>query len=319
MTETSHKTTPTTKDYAVFDCDAHIDEPADIWDYVPESERDLVRATYWRDENGFGLLNGETRIPTGGDVFWKPSYNPVCIAGPQMNKKIMRRLLATALTDEQREYVRHSGAFDPHARIHDMDMMGIDQVLVIPTYVVVNLPFARNPAGAAAFARAYNNWLKDWCAEEPDRLFGAAVLPPDPEFAASEVHRAADVGFPVALIRPIEGVTGYPNQIGPAMIRPDNRLPTTFDRVFREFEESGICLGMHTQAAGAMTTMPTPGQLVSPGDLLTRARASGEPLQALCERARGPGGSSPLRGVLRAVRDLVRIGRGSLIQAVVGL
>jgi len=273
---------PITKSYPVFDCDAHIDEPLEIWDYVPESERDLVRATYWRDEHG-GLLNGTTRVFAGGNEFWAPSYNPVCIAGPQMNKKIMRKLLLTQLSDEQRDYVVHRGAFDPHARVADMDLMGIDQVLVIPTAVVVNLPFARNARGAAVFARAYNTWLRDWCDAVPDRLFGAAVLPPDPALAAEEVQYAAAHGFPVALIRPIEGVTGYPNDIGAAMMADDPRLPPTFDAVFRAFEEHDLCLGMHTQAAGAMTAMPIPGQLVSPGDLLGRARVGSETLSFVFE------------------------------------
>ena len=271
------------KSYPVFDCDAHIDEPAEIWDYIPESERELVQATYWWGSDGFGMLNGTTRVPTGGNEVWAPSYNPVSIAGPQMNKKIMRKLLLSELTEEQRDYVTHKGAVDPHARVRDMDLMGIDQVLVIPTYVVINLPFARSAPGSHSFARGYNNWLRDWCNQVPGRLFGAAVLPPDPRYAAAEVHRAADLGFPVGLIRPIEGVTGYPNDIGSVMMARDERLPPTFDLVFRAFEDTGMCLGMHTQAAGAMTPMPLPGQLVSPGDLLARARTSTEALSFVFE------------------------------------
>lgn len=42
-----------TKDYAVFDCDAHIIEPIEIWtEYVPEVDRELVRKSYWRDNHG---------------------------------------------------------------------------------------------------------------------------------------------------------------------------------------------------------------------------------------------------------------------------
>ena len=29
---------PITKDFPVFDCDAHINDPAQIWDYVPEAQ-----------------------------------------------------------------------------------------------------------------------------------------------------------------------------------------------------------------------------------------------------------------------------------------
>ena len=50
-------TNPLKKDFAVFDCDAHINDPLPIWDYVPESQKELVRNTYWRGD-GEAWLNG---------------------------------------------------------------------------------------------------------------------------------------------------------------------------------------------------------------------------------------------------------------------
>ena len=41
-----------TKSFPVFDCDAHINDPEQIWDYVPESKKQLVRDTYWRRRVG---------------------------------------------------------------------------------------------------------------------------------------------------------------------------------------------------------------------------------------------------------------------------
>ena len=40
-----------TKTFPVFDCDAHINDPKQIWDYVPESKKELVRNTYWRGDD----------------------------------------------------------------------------------------------------------------------------------------------------------------------------------------------------------------------------------------------------------------------------
>jgi predicted TIM-barrel fold metal-dependent hydrolase len=133
--------------------------------------------------------------------------------------------------------------------------MGIDQVLVIPTTILGHLPYVESPEGAVAFCRAYNDWVADWCAEVPDRLFGAALLPlQDPLAAAREVERVAARGLPVALVRPIDARGGYPNQIGPyllaqvAMTSPKyaEALDKTFDVVFRAIEDTGVCLGMHT-------------------------------------------------------------------------
>src|SRR5262245_46724603 len=166
-----------TKDFSVFDCDAHINDPEKVWEYVPESQKELVRQTYWRNDSE-AWLNGDTPVMGGGNGHFAPSYNPICIAGPQMNKKIMRKLLSMSpLTEDQRRYVHHDGAVDAKARIIEMDLMGIDQVLVIPTMVIMYLPFAKNLEGVAAFCQAYNNFLVDWCGEVPGRLYGAALLP----------------------------------------------------------------------------------------------------------------------------------------------
>src|ERR1700719_2058838 len=92
-----------TKSFPVFDCDAHINDPTQIWDYVPESKKELVRNTYWRDDSS-AFLNGDQPVMGGGNAKSGGSYTPICIAGPQMNKKIMRKLNSLELTAEQRAY-----------------------------------------------------------------------------------------------------------------------------------------------------------------------------------------------------------------------
>jgi hypothetical protein len=73
-----------TKSFSVFDCDAHINDPLGVWDYVAESKKELVRQTYWRSESE-AWLNGTTPTLGGGNEQFPNSYNPICIAGPQMN------------------------------------------------------------------------------------------------------------------------------------------------------------------------------------------------------------------------------------------
>ena len=76
--------------------------------------------------------------------------------------------------------------------------MGIDQVLVIPTMVIMHVPFATNAEGVDAFCQAYNNFVVDWCSEEPSRLF-AAALPARAGPGATrskEIQRVAELGLP---------------------------------------------------------------------------------------------------------------------------
>ena len=259
-------TTPLKKDFAVFDCDAHINDPAPIWqDYVEPEYREAVRRSYWQDANQT-ILNGRT-VVIGGQSHEFPTYNPICIAGPGMNKKIMRRLQQMGLDAAQKKYVEHQGAYDPHARIRDMDLMGIDQVMIIPTMMVAHYPFVEDAEGARGFARAYNDWVRDFCNAVPDRLFPAGWLPlQNPEYAKQELERIAANGFHVALIRPIDARHRYPNQIFPG---PTNgTLTNTLDKVFRAFEETGIVCGMHTFPA--LMSEPS-SHMVSPGDLIARA------------------------------------------------
>jgi predicted TIM-barrel fold metal-dependent hydrolase len=233
-----------------------------------------VKQTYWKDEHQ-AILNGRTPVIGGGAPDF-PGYNPICIAGPQMTKKILRKLQQIGLTPEQRRYVEHQGAYDPKARLREMDLMGIDQVMIIPTMLVANFPFAENADGAYALAREYNDWVTDYCAAAPDRLFPAGWLPlQDVQYTLEELDRLKSMGFRVALIRPIDARGRYPNYIFPSMA---GGAPTnTMDKVFRKLEETGIILGMHTfpannpEAGTATRHAVPPIPMTSPGDLIGRA------------------------------------------------
>jgi predicted TIM-barrel fold metal-dependent hydrolase len=254
-----------TKDFPVFDCDAHINDPLAIWnDYVEPQYRELVKQCYWRDDHQ-AIVNGRTVVIGGTDKDFA-TYNPICIAGPGMNKRVMRKLQQSMLTAEQKAYLAHRGAYDPHARIRDMDLMGIDQVMVIPTMLIAHFPYIENADGAYALARAYNNWVLDFCRAVPERLFPAGILPlQNPHYAAEELHRLAQLGFRVALVRPIDAKGNYPNQIFPAL---GKGTPTnTMDKVFRAFEETGLVCGMHTFPAYVTELSAT---AVSPGELIAR-------------------------------------------------
>ena len=77
----------TTKRFSVFDCDAHINDPDEIWSrYVAPEYRELVRRSYWKDAHQ-AILNGRTPV-IGGAGYDFPGYNPICLAGPQMTKQI---------------------------------------------------------------------------------------------------------------------------------------------------------------------------------------------------------------------------------------
>ncbi len=236
---------PMTKNFPTFDCDAHITEPPWLWDRAEEllSARELraLEDTMWFDaakrqlivngKAGMGALTGQY----GGS---KGKLGLLSIAGPGLKHEIQRALNVrnlnrqTAITREQATYLDHRGAYEPKPRLRDMDIQGIDQVMIIPSDIDT-YPWLQNDIGAKAMCRAYNEWAYEYCRENPERLFFAALLPlQNPKFAADEVYRVADKGCRVGLIRPVDAMGNYPVQ-------------PKYDPVWRAMEETGVVYGMH--------------------------------------------------------------------------
>jgi predicted TIM-barrel fold metal-dependent hydrolase len=99
------------------------------------------------------------------------------------------------------------GGHDPVARLVDMDAEGIDVAVLYPTAMLTWIEEA-DIFGAAC--RAYNNWLHDYCAAAPERLFPVALVPlQDADAAITEMRRAvADLGAKAVMIRPASYLDG---------------------------------------------------------------------------------------------------------------
>ena len=95
------------------------------------------------------------------------------------------------------------GGFDPHARIPDMDLDGIDAAFLYPSVGLFS-GAVQEPGLAAAMCRAYNRWLADYCQPYPDRLFGVAMLPMQSIDLAIEEMRFArkELGMRGGFLRP---------------------------------------------------------------------------------------------------------------------
>ena len=67
------KFAPITKDYATFDCDAHITEPPVIWeraaDHLTKDELEALKATIWFEpETQQLIINGKTNAGAGTQI-----------------------------------------------------------------------------------------------------------------------------------------------------------------------------------------------------------------------------------------------------------
>jgi len=239
------KFAPMSKNFPTFDCDAHVTEPPWLWerakDYLTKDEFEALKSSIWFDQDSKQLIvNGFADIGLGSQRIGGSAgqVNVLSLAGPGLKHDIQRALnvrnlnRATALTKEQAAYIDHAGSYEPKPRLRDMDVQGIDQVMIIPTDIDT-YPWIQSATGARAMCKAYNDWAHEYCQENPQRLYFAALLPmQDAKFAEQELYRVAAKGCRVGLIRPMDAMGNYP-------IQPK------YSRLWHAMEETGVAYGMH--------------------------------------------------------------------------
>lgn len=170
----------------VIDSDGHFIEPVELWDnYLEPKYRDRS-IRYVRDERGH--------------------ENYMVIAGKRSRLDLPNILnLLTAcgqlerVADPTFSAYRDGppAAFDSHARVKYISEEGIDKVLLYPTLGLLwEVELGNDAELAAAYCRAYNNWLLDMCKPYPDRLIPIGHLSLiDVEEGVKELKRVAKLGM----------------------------------------------------------------------------------------------------------------------------
>ncbi|MGH7865701.1 MAG: amidohydrolase family protein [Candidatus Binataceae bacterium] len=190
------------KQFPVFDSDSHVVEPPELWNkYLEPEYRTLGKHALWREEG-----KHSSYLKVNGKVFRDTMNSNIprhAIWKPGMTWDEVGELDAT------NRHPLTPGASDPKARLKDMDAMGVDQALLYPTWFAEGFHLVEDPDAAYALARAYNNWIADFCSAAPKRLFAAAMLPlQNMDYALEELRRIANIPcLRAAFLRPmfIEG------------------------------------------------------------------------------------------------------------------
>jgi predicted TIM-barrel fold metal-dependent hydrolase len=167
----------------VIDADGHILEPRAAWADLPGEHRPRIETD----------ARGLDHVIVGDKEVFLAKLGQMGRPGTDVSRGDEPVPLESAIP----------GAFDPVARLADMDSEGVDVAVVYPT---IGLGFwgIEDPAAAVAVARAYNDWVASYCAADPSRLKGAAMVPfQDIGAAVTELRRAKDeLGFVSAFVRP---------------------------------------------------------------------------------------------------------------------
>jgi uncharacterized protein len=212
--------------YNVIDADGHVLEPVDLWDtYIDPAFRD-------RAPRLFVDSDGKERLRVEDKVLGSPK-------GLGLLGAIGAR--HGAVSDVTMKYVEgRKGGFDPHARIVDLDLDGIDAAFLYPSLGLFSGAI-QDPTLAAAVCRAYNRWLADYCRPYPDRLFGVAMLPMQSvELAIEEMRYArTELGMRGGFLRP--------NPYQGRMLHHPAYAP-----FWAEVQELDFAIGLHEGASGGM-------------------------------------------------------------------
>ena len=170
--------------FRVFDSDMHIMEPPDLWErrIAPEFRALAPRGVVSESVR-------DLRITWPGQPFRQRST-------PHRGKNFERN---------QKTYAEPSRrGWGPDVQLEAMDVEGIDVAALFPSrgLLVLTQP-NMDPRFAHAIARAYNEWLYEFCQAAPDRLLGAGMISVyDIGHAVEEAHRVVEeFGFRAVFVR----------------------------------------------------------------------------------------------------------------------
>jgi len=91
-------------------------------------------------------------------------------------------------------------SFDPHARVSDMDIEGVDVNMILPSGGVPAFAALEDVALEAAMYEAYHRFLAEYCAPYPDRLTSVILVSArDAAAAVAEIRRCAREPWPVGI------------------------------------------------------------------------------------------------------------------------
>ena len=173
------------------DCDGHILEAPDLWEkYLEPQYRDRAIRIKKDDEGWeyFEFDNKPSRLSQRGfPGILGAMGHPDIVPSPE------RTFLDGA----------PFGSMDPKERIERLEGEGLAKAILYPTIGLLWECEVEDPEISAAYCRAYNRWIVDFCSESGGRLVPIAHLSgTDPAEAAKELERAVKDGCKGAFFAP---------------------------------------------------------------------------------------------------------------------
>jgi predicted TIM-barrel fold metal-dependent hydrolase len=223
----------------VIDSDMHVMEPPDLWQrYIDPAFAGRAPTGSATGPLDLGLV-GPDGEPWG-------RFSGTAGRGQPERRRIETRFDA-----------HHDRGWTAEVQLEAMDIEGVDVAALFPSRGLFVL--ARpdlDPELGAALARAYNDWLHQFCTADPQRLIGVAMLSPfDVGLAVEEARRARGLGFRAVFLRP-------------NIVHGRNWHDPELDPLWSALEELDLPVGFHE---GSGTRLRQVGDHFGDGSLLRHA------------------------------------------------
>ena len=172
-----------------FSADSHVNETEAAWEGIPQELR-AHGPHFIQDPPGkkglYFCFDGHKPDPVGQTF----------LAGTGRDPAIVKDTVENFTWDKWR------GPWDPEARLGDMQLDGVEAEILYPSmarnfYALSGEDMALQLAGI----RSYNDWITEYSAALPGRLFAIGLLSVlDLDFSIKEMERVAELGHKGALL-----------------------------------------------------------------------------------------------------------------------
>ena len=232
--------------FKILDSDMHLMEPVDLWERYIDSK--------FRSEAPRGLTSENVR--------------DLRMTHPDGRLWGLPQTHGRRNSNQGHNFQKNQGIYGSHAergwtaevQLEAMDIEGIDVAVLYPTRGLQALSEPNMEVNfAAALARAYNDWLYDFCERNPNRLLGAGMISPfDIDAAVAEVKRCIkELGFRAVFMRS-------------TIMNGRNWFDDYYEPLWNALEEFEIPIGFHESSSSAARQT---GDIFEPNFMLRRAVA----------------------------------------------
>jgi uncharacterized protein len=213
--------------FPVLDSDIHVIEPRGLWEQYLDPAYRRPGADGCPGAQRAWMLVGDRPVPAGADTPARQRALALRYGSPRCGRSFAQRG-----EDELRELAKGT---TPGGMLRAMDVEGIDVSVVFRTQAAHVIAFDdQDPALSAALCRAFNRWLADFCATDPDRLKAGALVPlQDPGLAVEEAGVAVEELGALTLVLPSHMVCERP------LYHPD------LDPLWALAQDLGVAVSFH--------------------------------------------------------------------------